>query len=207
MWGIPVGFQIDPLIHSIVQGFYTNAAVNSLFTGSGRYFSAQRRIGRRMTAETATIDPTKLAKILALTGSNHEGEAFAAFRTARRLMARAGVSLVDLAFKDVSSAPASVCEAPAPEREKSAYEDRRKILALQRALDDLDKRFADQVRQAARHESRAREFSHQVSVLESALQKKIAETEGWRERAWRVMWQQSQEIERLKARLESSPSD
>ncbi|GHE79762.1 hypothetical protein GCM10019059_42790 [Camelimonas fluminis] len=46
--------------------------------------------------QARTMDPDKLAKILALTSSDHEGEALAAFRAARKLVEAHGYQIADV---------------------------------------------------------------------------------------------------------------
>lgn len=51
---------------------------------------------------TANLDAAKLAKLLALAGSDHDGEALAALRKARRLLDAAGLSFTDAAQRIAS---------------------------------------------------------------------------------------------------------
>lgn len=64
------------------------------------------------------MDPDKLAKVLAMAESEHQGEALAALRAARIILARSGMSFKDLALAArpaVKPAPPPRPEAPPPE--------------------------------------------------------------------------------------------
>ena len=54
---------------------------------------------------TATVDFEKLGKVLALSGSNHDGEALAALRRAGSMLGAAGMSFTDIAEKLKAPAP------------------------------------------------------------------------------------------------------
>lgn len=112
------------------------------------------------------IDVEKLAKVLALADSAAEGEALAAVRTARQLLARAGLSFRDLAEI------AGLAAAPARPLSLSPHRPEADIAALRQRLHEL--------------EGRNRELQRQ-------LEGQTRETERWRrlardtvERLWEV---------------------
>lgn len=53
------------------------------------------------------MDPDKLAKVLAMAESDHQGEALSALRAARIMLSRAGLSFRDLAQMARSGSPAA----------------------------------------------------------------------------------------------------
>ena len=61
-----------------------------------------------MTKQTSMLDIPKLAKVLALASSGHDGEALAALRKANTILKSAGMSFTDVAERLKSSSAASV---------------------------------------------------------------------------------------------------
>ena len=119
--------------------------------------------------------------MLALTKSEHEGEAFAAFRTAQRLLDAAGVSFADILADKVTPILAE------PKRQPT-LEDAEE---LKKILRDTRVQLARKSEEVGQHQNQTIELSRQIMVLQEALIQKTKETEGWRERAWRIMWENS----------------
>jgi len=137
-------------------------------------------LGQRRQKIPAAINHERLTKVLALTKSDHDGEAFAAFRTAQRLLDAAGVS-----FADILTDKAIPILTPEPKRQPT-LEDAEE---LKKVLRDTRVQLKRKSEEAGHHESQAVELSRQIAVLQEALIRKTKETEGWRDRAWRFMWE------------------
>ena len=128
---------------------------------------------------STAINHDKLSKVLALTKSEHEGEAFTAFRTAQRLLEAAGISFADI----LTTTTIGGAGKPTPPLEEAEE--------LKKILRDTRIQLARKEEEAGHHQSQAVELSRQIVVLQEALIQKTKETEGWRERAWRFMWEMS----------------
>ncbi len=133
---------------------------------------------------TATaIDRAKLAKVLALTASDHDGEALSAFQAAQRLLANAGMSFLDLMDESDTMSKPSI-------RRTSLGETRNRAVELEQALRKTQARLEESAREKARQEAMAIELSNHIKVLERVLEQKTKECRGWRDRAWRMTWLQ-----------------
>jgi uncharacterized protein YukE len=130
----------------------------------------------------SAINQEKLNKVLALTKSEHDGEAFAAFRTAQRLLDAAGVSFADIL---ADKATPILAQPKSPPTFEDAEE-------LKKILRDTRVQLAKKAEEVGRHENQTAELSRQITVLQEALIQKTKETEGWRQRAWRIMWENSE---------------
>ncbi len=119
---------------------------------------------------TTAVDLGKLTKVLALTTSDQDGEAIAALRTARQLLEKAGLSLVDLVrggwAEGLSLSGSSDAEAQA-------------------ALESSLRQATAEMR---RQRSLIDELNRQIDSLEAALDRTNRENQGWRQRAWQNLW-------------------
>jgi len=139
------------------------------------------------------INQEKLGKILALVDSDYEGEAVAAFRTAKQIMVGSGISFGDLiqtAKKSDKLPPKNVSPGA-----------RLKIAELSRLLSAAKSLVKKKTQEVNNLRLIKRDLSYQVSVLEKALISKIKESDGWRDRAWRILWEKESEISKLKSEL------
>lgn len=121
------------------------------------------------------IDTEKLAKVLALTGSTHENEALSAFRIAQRQLSEAGISLADFIDKPTDVEPEV---------------DKTRTRKLETVLVKLHKELELKNQEISKREKVLAELTRQVTFLEDALISRERESEGWRQRAWRIMWEQ-----------------
>lgn len=124
------------------------------------------------------LDHKKLAKVLALTASQQDGEAIAALRMAQRLLHSAGFSLEDMAGEVLLDQDFTL------PRSQSFDE----TTILKAALDKTQAKLDAKTEEAAKQASLAHELSRQVASLEQALARQKSIAEGWRQRAWRLMW-------------------
>lgn len=132
------------------------------------------------------MDPDKLAKVLAMAESDHQGEALSALRAARIMLSRAGMSFRDLARGAAGPAPAAATAATA-----SAPPDRppppdQLVQGLRRQVRDLELEIAGLKRQlekssgdmerhreeADRWRTLARETAEKLWDLGKALERK-----------------------------------
>lgn len=133
------------------------------------------------------MDPDKLAKVLAMAESDHQGEALSALRAARIMLSRAGLSFRDLA-RGARPAPAPQPSSPAAE---AAPPDRppppdQLVQGLRRQVRDLELEIAGLKRQldkasgdmerhreeADRWRTLARETAEKLWDLGKALERK-----------------------------------
>ena len=121
------------------------------------------------------IDTEKLAKVLALTGSTHENEALSAFRIARRQLSKAGISLAEFIDNPTGAQP---------ELGKTCTRKLEAVLA--KLHEELERKNLE----ISKREKALVVLTRQVSFLEDALISRERESEGWRQRAWRIMWEQ-----------------
>ncbi len=119
--------------------------------------------------QSAAIDTARLAKVLALTGSSHEEEALSAFRIARRQLASAGISLTDLLNKPSDDGGNRVSE-------------------LERTLANLYQELERKNHELVDKDKTVIDLNRQISDLNMKLEVKDRETQGWRKRAWKFMW-------------------
>ena len=134
------------------------------------------------------MDPDKLAKVLAMAESEHQGEAQSALRAARIMLSRAGLSFRDLArgARPVAAAPKtppSAAAAPPPDRPPPPHQlvqgQRRQVRDLELEVAglkrQLEKSIGDMERQreeADRWRSLARETAEKLWDLGKALERK-----------------------------------
>lgn len=135
------------------------------------------------------MDPDKLAKVLAMAESEHQGEALSALRAARIMLSRAGMSFKDLA---AGARPARVEPPPEPPR-PAAPPDRapppdqlvqglrrqvgdleREIAHLRRALDKANGELDRQRDETGRWRALARETAEKLWDLGKALERRHA---------------------------------
>lgn len=135
------------------------------------------------------MDPDKLAKVLAMAESEHQGEALSALRAARIMLSRAGMSFKDLAAgaRPARAAPVPPAEPPRP----AAPPDRapppdqlvqglrrqvgdleREIVFLRRALDKASGELERQKDEAGRWRTLARETAEKLWDLGKALERR-----------------------------------
>jgi hypothetical protein len=140
------------------------------------------------------MDPDKLAKVLAMAESEHQGEALSALRAARIMLSRAGMSFKDLA---AGARPARVVSPPPEPR--AAPPDRapppdQLVQGLRRQVGDLE-----------------REIAHLKRALDKAngeLDRQRDETGRWRVLARETaekLWDMGKALERRHSR--STPVD
>jgi DNA-binding transcriptional MerR regulator len=94
------------------------------------------------------MDPDKLAKVLALAESDHQGEAQSALRAARIMLARAGLSFRDLAV--AARQPGPRLEPPARPHPPVVVTESLDTGALRSQLRDLEQRLEDMEQALAR---------------------------------------------------------
>ena len=134
------------------------------------------------------MDPDKLAKVLAMAESEHQGEAQSALRAARIMLSRAGLSFRDLAR---GARPVAAAPEPPPSAASAAPPDRppppdQLVQGLRRQVRDLELEIAGLKRQlekssgdmerqreeADRWRSLARETAEKLWDLGKALERK-----------------------------------
>lgn len=136
------------------------------------------------------MDPDKLAKVLAMAESEHQGEALSALRAARIMLSRAGMTFKDLA---AGARPQPPAPAPTPEPPRPAPPDRppppdelvqglrrqvydleREIAHLKRTLDKTGGELERQKEEAGRWRVLARETAEKLWDLGKALERRHA---------------------------------
>ncbi|MGQ9366325.1 hypothetical protein [Azospirillum sp. ST 5-10] len=121
------------------------------------------------------MDPNKLAKVLAMAESEHQGEALSALRAARIMLARAGLTFRDLATAAQAPADARPARAaePAQPPVKPPPPDQM-VLGLRRQVSDLEK---------------------EVTALKRQLDQAVGEAEKQRDETerWKVLARQTAE--------------
>lgn len=134
------------------------------------------------------MDPDKLAKVLAMAESEHQGEALSALRAARIMLSRAGLSFRDLArgARPVAAAPEpppSTAEAPPPDRppppdqlvqglRRQVRDLELEVAGLKRQLEKSSGDMERQREEADRWRSLARETAEKLWDLGKALERK-----------------------------------
>lgn len=125
------------------------------------------------------MDPDKLAKVLAMAESEHQGEAMSALRAARIMLSRAGLTFRDLALAAArppgdaaSQAPITTPPPSAPPAKPPPAE--QMLLGLRRQVNDLER---------------------EIAVLSRQLDKAVTEAEKQREEAdrWRTLARETAE--------------
>lgn len=135
------------------------------------------RIGKK----SDNLDRQKLAKVLAMTASEQDGEAIAAFRKAQKLLETAGVSLFDVAEEALDNRRFGIFSRKANPANQTDEQFRLELQKLQARLDVKSRELAEKDRQM-------NDLLHQVATLEKALERQHEEARGWRLRAWRSLW-------------------
>lgn len=136
------------------------------------------------------LNQEKLRKVLALADSDREGEAFAALRVARQMMAEAGVS-----FRDILDAgPPEVRPRPENRPNNDNPREARRIAEMSQRMAALKRQLASKSSALEDEHSRTVDLRRQIQLLDRTLGKKIDECEGWKRRAWQNLWHR----ERLK---------
>jgi len=169
-----------------VRGFATRLSMVSLiecgnFPTVRGFAAAYSRLFR--------MDAQKLAKILALAESDHQGEALSALRAARVILARDGMNLRDLALAAGGPArPASppVTETPTPPVKPS---DEAVIVGLRRQVQDLERENAS--------------LGRKLNRMRTANEHHREEVEHWRTLAQRTaeqLWDLGKALERRHSR-------
>ncbi len=122
------------------------------------------------------MDPDKFAKVLALAESDHQGEALSALRAARVMLARAGMTLRDLAGllkAEAIPVPTRVDAPPSPRPPTD--------LAMETADDEA--RNGTHQRTVQDMEIRIRSLEQRVERQNGELERQRAETQRWRKLA------------------------
>lgn len=136
------------------------------------------------------MDPDKLAKVLAMAESEHQGEALSALRAARIILSRAGMTFKDLA---VGARPRPAVDPAPPPEPRPAPPDRppppdelvqglrrqvgdleREIAHLKRTLDKTSGELDRQRDETGRWRSLARETAEKLWDLGKALERRHA---------------------------------
>ncbi len=140
---------------------------------------------------TDHLKKDRLGKILALVDSDFEGEAVAALRRAKQIMFNSGISFADLiqSTKPPKDAPSN-----------ARYEIN-KLSRLLTAAHSLVKKKDQEIRN---YRCTTKDLECRVSALEKELTGKKKESDGWRDRAWRILWEKEKEISELKRQLEGT---
>lgn len=132
------------------------------------------------------MDPDKLAKVLAMAESEHQGEAMSALRAARIMLSRAGMSFRDLADgarpRPASAeppvvAPAPPAKAPPPDEvalglRRQVADLERELAALKRQLDKTGGELDKQKEEADRWRVLARETAEKLWDVGKALERR-----------------------------------
>jgi len=125
------------------------------------------------------MDPDKLAKVLAMAESEHQGEAMSALRAARIMLSRAGLTFRDLALaarQPADTPPRSPITTPPPAAAPPAKPPPpdQMMLGLRRQVSDLER---------------------EVTALKRRLDKAVTEAEKQREEAdrWRTLARETAE--------------
>jgi hypothetical protein len=137
--------------------------------------SAEAMVSRPKIIVGPALDRAKLAKVLALSASHHDGEALSAVRAAERMLSAAGLSLAGLVEPVSALASGESAAARTPG-------------ALSAALREARCQLAETARRAEAEAAAVAELRRQKTALEAALAYKAREAEGWRDRAWRILW-------------------
>lgn len=153
-------------------------------------YQGPRAGGDRLRRNPTRMDPDKLAKVLAMAESEHQGEALSALRAARIMLSRAGLSFRDLAERARTPVPPPAPEpppaaepagapAPPPPPDELVRGLRRQVKDLELELAtlrrQLDKASGDADRQreeADRWRTLARETAEKLWDMGKALERK-----------------------------------
>lgn len=135
------------------------------------------------------MDPDKLAKVLAMAESEHQGEALSALRAARIMLSRAGMSFKDLAAgaRPTRAEPQPEPPRPAAPPDRAPPPDQvvqglrrqvgdleREISHLRRALDKVNGELDRQRDETGRWRTLARETAEKLWDLGKALERRHA---------------------------------
>lgn len=154
----------------------------------GMTCNGPRAGGDRLRRNPTRMDPDKLAKVLAMAESEHQGEALSALRAARIMLSRAGLSFRDLAERarapvfpapEQPAAEPPGAPAPPPPPDELVRGLRRQVRDLELELAtlrrQLDKAAGDADRQreeADRWRTLARETAEKLWDMGKALERK-----------------------------------
>ncbi len=139
-------------------------------------------------------DRNRLRKVLALLDSREEGEAMAALRQGRRLLAESGLTFRDLLAVDITAAPqaseslmvtslkayAEDLKARVAEAQAAADAWQRKAETVQREISDLKSRAAEI---ESRRQLQVKAFEQAQRTADSKLKSAQGQAETWRRRA------------------------
>jgi len=126
------------------------------------------------------LNRERLVKVLALADSNQDGEAMAAIRTAKSLMSHSGLSFKDLLY-----------QMPEP---NGWLETENNVTKASPDLSALRNLLRQKTKEAEEYSDVIRELHQQISVLQSALDKKSNEATGWKDRAWKILWENDEDL-------------
>ena len=129
----------------------------------------------------------RLAKVVALMESDRDGEALAALRMTRAMLAAEGLRMADLIALH-ADAPADPRRMPAARhRDVRSFAERiRHLTAVNAALRaDIDRKS----REIAEGRRAIGWLRRKIDDLERGLDSSRSETGGWRGRAWHLLWQ------------------
>ena len=132
------------------------------------------------------MDPDKLAKVLAMAESEHQGEAMSALRASRIMLSRAGMSFRDLAdgarprpapSAAPTTTPAPPAKAPPPDEvvlglRRQVADLERELAALKRQLDKTSGELDRQKEEADRWRVLARETAEKLWDVGKALERR-----------------------------------
>lgn len=132
------------------------------------------------------MDPAKLAKVLAMAESEHQGEALSALRAARIMLSRAGLTFRDLANSAARPAagpepaptpPQPPVTQPPPDQvvlglRRQVGDLEREVAALKRQLDKANGDMEKQKEEADRWRTLARETAEKLWDLGKALERR-----------------------------------
>lgn len=151
------------------------------FNNSFSFFLNNRGAGgflgvSKLYSSAKNIENKRLSKVLAYVRSDHDGEALAAFHAARRIIKGSEYEKapLPLQFEDTLQT-----------RQNTTFDFADQIPFDQKKLHKL---LADKSREVAGQTQIILDLNRQIETLEIALRNKSAESEGWRNRAWKYFW-------------------
>jgi hypothetical protein len=135
------------------------------------------------------MDPAKLAKVLAMAESEHQGEALSALRAARIMLSRAGLTFRDLA--NAAARPPAAPEPPPtpPQPPVTQPPPDQVVLGLRRQVGDLEREVAA--------------LKRQLEKANGDMEKQKEETDRWRTLARETaekLWDLGKALERRHSR-------